>query len=265
VSFLADQVSQGTGRFSRAATPFVVFMAVFGLWWAVTILGTFPELILPGPMSVIQQFWIMLTTENFLVDIAISILRQVGGFLTACLIAFPLGFAMGLQPRVSKVFSPIIGFSRFLPAASLVPLLIVWLGIGNTEKVVLLVIGIFPYLVSAVADEVKRVPREFQETAITLGASPKKIIWRVVLPSAAPGLVDAMRVMMGIGWTYLVVAEMVGASDGIGARIIEAQRFLNTPAVLAGILSIGVLGLLQDLAFRGVSYLLFPWRRALNS
>lgn len=241
--------------------PALVFLALLVLWALVAAFGGFESMILPSPWAVALEGWILFTKEHFHRDVLISVLRQFGGFGLACLVSLPLGFVMGMSERARRLMTPLVGFTRFLPVAALVPLLIIWLGIGDLQKVALLFLGVFPFLVSAVADEVSRVPSEYIETAQTLGATRRQVLWKVLARSSAPGLWESMRILMGIGWTYIVVAELVGANAGIGARIIEAQRFMNTPRVIAGILVIGALGALQDLGFRFVGWLLFPWNR----
>jgi NitT/TauT family transport system permease protein len=160
---------------------------------------------------------------------------------------------------VQAFFEPIIAAVRYMPASAFIPLLIIWFGIGETEKMAVIWFGVFFPLTLMVADVSANVPKELVNIAYTLGASRWHVFRRVLLPACWPGVIDNMRIGLGWAWTYLIVAELVAASTGIGHVILQSSRFLETEKIIAGILTIGVLGLLSDAAFRLLYRALFPY------
>ena len=172
-----------------------------------------------------------------------------------------LGVLMGAFPLVAAFFNPLVSAFRYLPAPAFIPLLLMWLGTGDEQKIALLVLGVVWFLITLVSDVVRQVPTDFIETSKTLGGSRRVILWTVVVPAALPGIVDTCRQMLAVSWTYLVIAEIVAATDGIGAMMMRARRFVYVDDIMAGIVVIGALGLLCDLAFRGLHWLAFPYLR----
>ena len=166
---------------------------------------------------------------------------------------------MGCFVKVRALLNPTLGGLRYLPAASFVPLLLVYLGPTDTAKMALLFLGCVFFLIALILDNVLSVPKEFIESAQTMGASRKHIVLRVALPAAAPQILDSMRNMIAVSWTYLVIAEIVAATDGIGAVMMRGAKFLHIDVIMAGILTIGVLGVLTDILFRYASRFLFPY------
>jgi NitT/TauT family transport system permease protein len=146
-----------------------------------------------------------------------------------------------------------------LPAASFIPLLLVWFGPTDQAKIALLFMGVIFFLISLVLDNTSAIQKEFVEAGLTMGASRFQILRGIVVPAALPAVFDSMRNMIAVSWTYLVIAEIVGAQDGIGAVMMRAGRFLSVDVIMAGILTIGALGVATDLVFRGICLMLFPW------
>ncbi|HHZ66830.1 MAG TPA: ABC transporter permease subunit [Alphaproteobacteria bacterium] len=175
------------------------------------------------------------------------------------MVAIPLGLLMGCFIKLRVLINPTVGGLRYLPAASFVPLLLVYLGPTDTAKMALLFLGCVFFLIALILDNVLAVPRELIESAQTMGASRRHIVFRVTLPAAAPQIVDSMRNMIAVSWTYLVIAEIVAATDGIGAVMMRGAKFLHIDIIMAGILTIGVLGVLTDMLFRFARRLLFPY------
>jgi NitT/TauT family transport system permease protein len=173
----------------------------------------------------------------------------------------PLGIAMGRSRIIRTLLDPFVVFMRYVPISAFIPLLILWTGIGALEKVVFLWMGTFFYLSALVADATASVEQELLDTAYTLGATRRQAIRMVVLPAALPGIFNSVRLMMGAGWTYVVLAEIVAAQSGIGYVIMEAQRFLQTARVVVGILTVGFIGIALDAIFRRLGWLLLPWTR----
>jgi NitT/TauT family transport system permease protein len=214
---------------------------------------------LPAVEEVVGRLLYLYAEKDFAKDVLISCMRIFGSFLAACIIAVPLGIAMGCFANVRALVNPTVSGWRYLPAASFIPLLLVWFGPTETAKMGLLFMGVIFFLIAMVLDDTAAVQREFIEAALTMGAKRWRIVLGVVVPAAAPAIVDSMRTMIAVGWTYLVIAEIVGAQDGIGAVMMRSGRFLHVDTIMAGILMIGILGVMTDLLFRLAAHLLFPW------
>ncbi|MGE3529961.1 MAG: ABC transporter permease [Methyloceanibacter sp.] len=216
---------------------------------------------LPSPFEVINALVVLFTERSYLSDVIISATRVFVSFFACAAVALPLGLLMGCFAPIRALINPIVSGARYLPAASFIPLLLVWFGPTNTQKLALLFLGVIFFLVALILDNVDAVQKELIESAQTMGASRRQIVTGVVLKAAAPSILDSMRNMIAVGWTYLVIAEIVAAQDGIGAVMMRAGRFLKVDVIMAGILTIGILGVLTDLLFRGAGYVLFPWNR----
>jgi NitT/TauT family transport system permease protein len=251
------------------ATPSPQRTAVLGVVGAAMFFGVWeighyltPESgqrFLPAVEEVVGRLIFLYTEKGFLGDVLISCMRIFGSFFAASLVAVPLGIAMGCFANVRALVNPTVSGWRYLPAASFIPLLLVWFGPSETAKMGLLFMGVIFFLIAMVLDNTLAVQREFIEAALTMGASRRRIVLGVVVPAAAPAIIDSMRTMIAVGWTYLVIAEIVGAQDGIGAVMMRSGRFLHVDTIMAGILMIGVLGVMTDLLFRLAAHLLFPW------
>lgn len=232
----------------------------FGLWELSNYLT--PESgrkFLPSVEEVMSRLFYLFSEKFFLADVIQSCVRIYGSFLAASLIAVPLGIVMGCFGKFKALVNPTVSGWRYLPAASFIPLLLVWLGPSEAAKMALLFLGVVFFLVAMVLDNTEAVQREYIEAALTMGATRTRVVLEVVVPAAAPAIIDSMRTMIAVGWTYLVIAEIVGAQDGIGAVMMRAGRFLHVDTIMAGIFMIGILGVMTDLMFRGLQRLLFPW------
>ena len=232
----------------------------FSIWEIGHILT--PELqqkFLPGVIEVVGEIAYLIQEKGFVGDIGKSLYRIYVSFFVACMVAIPLGLFMGCFIKLRVLINPMVGGLRYLPAASFVPLLLVYLGPTDTAKMALLFLGCVFFLIALILDNVLAVPRELIESAQTMGASRRHIVFRVTLPAAAPQIVDSMRNMIAVSWTYLVIAEIVAATDGIGAVMMRGAKFLHIDIIMAGILTIGVLGVLTDMLFRFARRLLFPY------
>jgi len=183
----------------------------------------------------------------------------VGGFLLAAVIAVPLGIAMGVYTPIEAFFEPFVSFARYLPASAFIPLLILWVGIGEAQKLTVIFIGCFFQLTLLIAMIVSGTRRDLVEAAYTLGCNDTGVICRVVLPGAAPDIAEALRQMLRLGWTYIIVAELIGASSGIGHMITDSHALMASDHIIAGIVVIGLVGLLSDLFFKKVNQHLFSW------
>jgi NitT/TauT family transport system permease protein len=191
-----------------------------------------------------------------------TVWRVVGGFVLAALVALPLGVAMGAYKPVEAFFEPFVSFARYLPASAFIPLLILWAGIGEAQKLAVIFIGSFFQLVLMIAVTVGSTRRDLVEAAYTLGAGDAGIVRRVLIPAAAPQIAETLRLVLGWAWTYVIVAELIGASSGIGHMITDSQSLLATDQMIFGILTIGIIGLVSDMAFKRLNRSMFAWAAA---
>ncbi|NWG34275.1 MAG: ABC transporter permease [Chloroflexi bacterium] len=236
------------------------FIAVFFLaWWLVTSLGWVQPIFLPPPSAVVQEVVSQFQAGTLWVDVRASVYRISVGWILSTLFALPIGILMGNFRFFEGLFEPFIDFVRYMPAVAFVPLTILWAGVGDSQKFIILFIGTFFQQVLMVMDNVKTVPYEMIQVSYTFGLSKWEILRKVILPAALPGIWDTLRITLGWAWTYLVVAELVAANVGLGYRIMRAQRFLQTDTIILGILVIGILGLITDYVFKFAYRALFRW------
>lgn len=224
--------------------------SVLLVWELVARLGLINPQFLPSPTAVIAALWRMLTTQSLLWHTAVSAGRVWSAFLIAAVMAIPIGMMMSSYRIVGATLEPMIDFIRYLPVPALVPLSIIWFGVGETTKIFLLWLGTFFQLVLFVADDTRRVPHEYVEVARTVGANSRQVMIDVLLRAMAPSLLDNLRITLGWCWTYLIIAEIVAADSGIGFVIWSARRYVKTPEVMAGVVVIGLIGLLTDQLLR---------------
>jgi NitT/TauT family transport system permease protein len=236
----------------RALVGAVSTLAVLALWEAVARGGVASPRFLPPPSTVLATLGAMIVERDLLWHAGVSTLRVWVAFALAAAMAVPIGVAMGSFRWVGAALEPIIDFIRYLPVPALVPLSIIWFGVGEETKIFLLWLGTFFQLVLLVADDVRRVPQEYHEAAMTMGAPGWRRLTDVSLPAMAPTLVDNMRITLGWCWTYLIIAEIVAADNGLGFVIWQARRFFQTPEVMAGVVAIGLIGLATDQAVRAL-------------
>jgi NitT/TauT family transport system permease protein len=248
-------VAPGT-RVVLGVAFFVVFVAV----WAVATLGGFvSKTFLADPITMVKSGWVLLTEMGFAHDIGMTVWRVVGGFVIAAGLALPLGVLMGAYKPVEAFFEPFVSFARYLPASAFIPLLILWVGIGESQKLAVIFIGSFFQLVLMIAVTVGNTRRDLVEAAYTLGSSDASLVRRVLIPGAAPEIAETLRMVLGWAWTYVIVAELIGASSGIGHMITDSQALLATDQIIFGIIVIGLIGLVSDYLFKAVNRRLFPW------
>jgi NitT/TauT family transport system permease protein len=228
-------------------------------WWWFADSGLMDKVFMPSPTDVLTRVYTWYENDNLLNDIWISTYRVVAGFVLSALLAIPLGLMIGTYRPVQALLEPLTDFIRYMPAVAFIPLIMLWVGIGESSKISIIFIGTFFQMVLMVAEDVRRVPITQIEAAQTMGATRSEIVSLVIFQSAKPALIDTLRITMGWAWTYLVVAEMVSANTGLGYAIIKAQRFLQTDKIFAGIILIGLIGLIMDQLFRWQHRVSFPW------
>jgi len=246
-------------RSVQLAVSFSTPIAIILVWEAAVRLGAVNPVFLPAPSTVATTLASMVVDGNLLRDAGISILRVWCAFLIAVVMAVPLGIMMSGYRLVGAALEPVIDFIRYLPVPAIVPLSIIWFGVGETTKIFLLWLGTFFQLVLLVSDEMRRIPHEYFEIAATVGAKPRQILRDVALRAMMPGLLSSARITLGWCWTYLILAEIVAASNGLGFVIWSARRYMQTPSVMAGVLVIGIIGLATDQLIRRLEKPLFPY------
>jgi NitT/TauT family transport system permease protein len=247
---------------ARVALGILFFVLFVGTWSFATLGGYVSKTFLADPLTMVEEGYNLLVRHGFLADIAITIWRVVGGFVLAALVAVPLGILMGAYKPIEAFLEPFVSFARYLPASAFIPLLILWAGLGELQKLLVIFIGSVFQIVLMVALAVTAVRRDLVEAALTLGARNRGILARVLIPAAAPDIAESLRLVLGWAWTYVIVAELIGSSSGIGHMIIDSQALLATGQIIFGIIVIGVIGLISDFLFKWGNQRLFPWSLA---
>lgn len=239
---------------ASVATPLVV-------WAVLSATHAVKPLFLPSPAAVLRAGWDLAASGQLWTDASATLQRVAVGFALVVVVSVPLGLAIGTFPSVRAMFEPMIGFVRYMPAPAFIPLLIVWLGFGESAKITLLFIGTVFFNTVMTADVAAQVPKELIDAAYTLGAGRWTVVRKVVVPHAVPGIIDAMRVNIAATWNLVVVAELIAAQEGLGYRITRAQRFLQTDQIFAVLLVIGIIGVSFDLGFRLLRNTVAPWAK----
>jgi ABC-type nitrate/sulfonate/bicarbonate transport system permease component len=231
----------------------------FGAWCALSYGGLVPTIILPSPTDVVKAFPVLHFEEALVRSALASLYRVSMGFLLSALVSIPLGLLMGTFPAIKYFCSPILDPLRFLPISALVPLFIVWFGIDDLQKIVFLFVGTFVYMLPLVVEAVENVEEVYLQTATTLGASKTQLVRHVLIPGSLPAIGEALRVMNGIGWTYVILAEVINARYGLGALITVAGKRSHVDQIFALVLVILVIGVATDQILRFVNKQLFSW------
>src|SRR4051812_13786401 len=235
------------------------FAALFAAWAWVSHRESMNPVFVPTPEDVLRAARALFADEKLWMDLKLSIFRVTAGFLLAAAVGVPLGLWVGSFKVVEAIVQPIVEFVRYVPVPALIPILMVLFGIDELSKIALIWVGTFFQLVLMVADEVRRVPDNLLQVSYPRGARRGEVIRRVLWPAARPGIFDALRLCNGWAWTYVVVAELVAANEGLGYRILKFSRFLQTPQMWVYVILLGLIGLALDAAFRALNRRLFHW------
>jgi taurine transport system permease protein len=251
---------QGDSLLISAASGIIII----GFWSLATWMGWIKPLFLPSPIAIFNKF-VQVATEGFsdrtlLQHTWISVLRVFGALLLACATAIPIGLAMGMSRVMRGAFDPPIEFYRPVPPLAYLPLMIVWFGIGELSKVLLIFLAIFAPVAIGTRSGVRSAAIEQIHAAYSLGATPWQVLTQVILPAAAPEIITSVRIGMGVGWTTLVAAEMVAATSGIGFMVLSASQFLQTATVIMGIFIIAAIAYAFDMLMRFIERRLVPWK-----
>ncbi len=242
----------------------ISFLIIVALWCILSYGGFVSELFVPSPSDVWGEVLNGIQEGSLWENCWASIRRVMVGWFWSAVIALPCGMVMARSKVFCALIQPIIEFARYLPVVALVPLTILYLGIDETQKYVVIWLGTFFQLILMVCDTVSSIDKTQVNAARTLGANRWQVYREVIFPAALPGLMDDFRITIGWAWTYLVVAEMIAASSGLGYIILKSQRFLATDVIFMGLILIGLIGLVTDFALRLLTKILVPWHRKLG-
>ena len=239
-------------------------LVLLAVWWAVAALQVISPLFLPPPGQVLQKLLLVASPQGFMdatlwQHLAASLSRILVALLAAVVLGVPVGIAMGLSPTVRGILDPLIELYRPVPPLAYLPLMVIWFGIGETSKILLIYLAIFaPVAMSALAG-VKSAQQVRIRAAQSLGASRAQVLWWVILPGALPEILTGVRIGLGVGWSTLVAAELIAATRGLGFMVQSAGEFLATDVVLAGIAVIAVIAFALELGLRALQRRLTPW------
>ncbi|WP_225896518.1 ABC transporter permease [Amazonocrinis nigriterrae] len=229
------------------------------VWWAATSFGNIDPKFLPSPAKVAEATGRLWMTRELLKDTVASLWRVGVGFLLAASFSIPVGILMGSFPSIRALLEPLFGLMRYMPAPAFIPLLILYLGIGEEPKIMLIFIGVFFFNTLMVMDTVKFVPKELIEATYMLGGDRWAILTQVILPHVLPGILDACRINLAAAWQLVIVSELIAANEGLGRRISVAGRFLRTDEIFVGLIVIGIIGLSFDLLFQYLLRVTCKW------
>ncbi|MDR6953465.1 NitT/TauT family transport system permease protein [Ancylobacter sp. 3268] len=243
----------------RFAVSTLMWLLVIGTWSLATYGGFMQEIFLPSPTAVVAAFFRLFEDGTLGQHIWASVQVVVIGFVISSVIAVPLGLLMGTFRVVQAGLEPLVNFIRYLPVTSFVPLFILWIGIGIEQRIMVIFFGTFFQQLVMIADVSRGVQKDLLNASYTLGATRRDAVLHVLAPAAMPGVLDTLRVTMGWAWTYLVVAELVAASSGLGYISMKAMRGFQVDVIFLAIAVIGLLGLLTDLVFRLLRMRLVAW------
>ncbi|MFB0701591.1 taurine ABC transporter permease TauC [Pseudomonas protegens] len=241
----------------------LTLIALLALWWAVTATGLIEPLFLPPPSAVLQKGWLLVTSgymDSTLWQHLAASLQRIGlalGF--AVLTAIPVGIAIGANRIARGVLDPLIEFYRPIPPLAYLPLIVIWCGIGELSKVLLIYLAIFAPIAIATATGVRTVDPAKLRAAQSLGATRAQLIRHVILPSALPDILTGVRIGLGVGWSTLVAAELIAATSGLGFMVQSAAQFLVTDVVVLGILVIALIAFAMEMGLRALQRKLVPW------
>jgi NitT/TauT family transport system permease protein len=246
-------------RYVYVGAGVLFIAAILIVWELITRFGLVRPLFLPAPVEIIKEGFRQIHEGILVADASVSVYRIVMGWFFATVLAVPIGILMGNFKFFEGLLEPFIDIVRYMPVVALIPLSILWAGIGDFQKFLILFIGTFFQQVLMIMDNVKNVPLNLIRVGQTLGLTRLEILRSIVMPASFPRLWDTFRITIGWTWTYLVVAELVAAENGLGRRIMDAQRYLATDTIIFGILFIGLLGLITDYIFKITGRLMFKW------
>jgi len=251
--------------FSRAFSLSLLSLALLLLiWWSITALGLISPLFLPAPQQVLSKLLLIASPQGFMdatlwQHLAASLTRMLVALFAAAAIGIPVGIAMGLSPAVRGLLDPLIELYRPVPPLAYLPLMVIWFGIGETSKILLIYLAIFAPVTLSTLAGVRNTQQVRIRAAQSLGASRWQLLRWVILPGALPEILTGLRIGLGVGWSTLVAAELIAATRGLGFMVQSAGEFLATDVVLAGIAVIALIAFTLELGLRALQRRLTPW------
>ncbi|KXU80524.1 taurine ABC transporter permease TauC [Aeromonas enteropelogenes] len=248
----------------RLGVSLLTLGALLTLWWLVARLGWISPLFLPPPGQVLQQLVTIAGPQGFMdatlwQHLAASLQRILIALAAATLSGVTVGMAMGLNPTLRAMLDPLIELYRPVPPLAYLPLMVIWFGIGETSKVLLIYLAIFAPIAMATLAGVKGAKQVRVQAARALGANCWQVLLHVTVPGALPEILTGLRIGLGVGWSTLVAAELIAATRGVGFMVQSAGEFLATDVVLAGILVIALIAFILELGLRALQRRLTPW------
>jgi len=246
--------------FRRTLLIALPWLIVIAIWYAIAYSGLINPSLVPTPHRVAARFWELLTTARLPVDILMSTQRVLIGVLLGTAVAVPAGFVLGWYRQVRLFIDPLMNFFRALPPIALIPLVIVYFGIGEIAKVVILFYASFFAGVIVMYEGIAQISPLYVRVARTLGATDLEIFAKVIVPLTVPHILTALRVALGVAWATLVASELIAAQQGLGALIQNASAYFLLDVIHVGIICIGLIALLMDLALRRASARLVAWQ-----
>jgi NitT/TauT family transport system permease protein len=252
-------IRQGIPSWLKVCMP-LIGLGVPLLVWSILSYGGFTSVtFLPSPTAVLQRGLQMFAEDDLLTDILSSTGRVIAAFLAATLVGVPIGILMGTFHSMEGLFSPIVGAVRYVPVVAFMPLIVIWVGLGEDAKVLMIFLGIVLYNAIMIADAVKFIPDEMLNVGYTLGAKRRDVLFKIILPAVMPSILDTLRVNIAGAWNFLVLAELLAAQSGLGFRIIQSQRYFQIDKVLFCIVVISAIGLITDAVMKWFAIAVTPW------
>lgn len=227
----------------------LVFLIILSLWELVTYFKVWSGYILPSPITVLKCFFTMLNNGEIFTNIGASLYRIIIGFFISALFAVPLGFIFGLKPKIYEYFKPLFEFMRNTPPLALIPMLILWFGIGEKSKIIVIILASFFPIFLNTLNGVLSTDNKLLEVGISFKLNRKDIIKKIIMPSAMPDILVGLKLGIGYSWRAIIGAEMIAASSGLGYLILDAKEMSRSDEVIVGIILIGTLGILTDKLF----------------
>ena len=245
--------------YSRNIISISFFFFLLILWMMISGAHLIDEKFLPAPWTVMSDIIDSTKAGTLVDDVKISVYRILTGFGLAVLLGVPIGIMCGCFTWFQACIAPLCGFIRYMPVQSFVPIIVLYTGIGETSKIVVVFIGTLFQLILMIADDVTSVPNDLINAGYTLGNGQVQTLYRVIIPYILPKMMRSLRMTIGWAWGFLICAELVASNSGLGYRILSSQRFFKTQTIFGSILIIGLLGLITDLLFAFLIKILFPW------
>ena len=255
------RVRQRISRRQYLVIALSTFATLLGVWWLVTATGQVQKIFLPPLTDVFARLGNLAAEGTLWTDIGLSVYRITVAYLIASAMALLIGPLMGVSARIEAALEPLFDFIRYMPVVAFVTLTVIWVGTGDPSKFLLIWMGTFFQQALMVADAVRQVPQSMIHLGETLGMNRAQILLRIVFPAAWPRIYDALRMTLGWAWTWLVVAELVAATGGLGYRLTVAKRYFATDTIFGYLLVLGVLGLAFDQGMRALGRVLFRYQK----